>query len=193
MNGFMVSPSANRRELDRGAKLPWTLRLLHPGRIGAFTRLLPNISDCQAHEQTRRQDGGGTLTHKRRSSGQPSCTFRVASSSGFPHPGQTTPAVAIQVLISQPGRQPGIPGLFHVERVIGEQLSRLFQPGSPEPGLTRPVGSKWSTLKNLDIDYFEADRPRKARFRAPRLEEAAELLTDDAFDVEETWDPAVCG
>jgi hypothetical protein len=39
-----------------------------------------------------------------------------------------------------------------------------------------------------DVDYFEADRPRKARFRAARLEEAAELLTDDAFDVEETWD-----
>jgi hypothetical protein len=44
------------------------------------------------HEWPGRQVGGGTLTHKRRSSGQPSCTFRLASSSGLPHPGQTTPA-----------------------------------------------------------------------------------------------------
>ena len=39
-----------------------------------------------------------------------------------------------------------------------------------------------------DVDYFDADRPRKVRLRAARLEEAAGLFTDDAFDVEETWD-----
>jgi hypothetical protein len=37
-------------------------------------------------------------------------------------------------------------------------------------------------------DYFEADRPRKVRGRAARLEEAAGLLCDEAFDLDETWD-----
>jgi hypothetical protein len=48
-----------------------------------------------AYERWGRQGGGGMLTHKRRSCGQPSCTFRLASSSGFPPPGQTTPAAPL--------------------------------------------------------------------------------------------------
>jgi hypothetical protein len=39
-----------------------------------------------------------------------------------------------------------------------------------------------------DVDYFEAGRSAKVRCRAARLEEAAGLFTDDAFDPEETWD-----
>ena len=39
-----------------------------------------------------------------------------------------------------------------------------------------------------DVDYFAADRPRKVRLHAARLEEVTGLFIDDAFDPEETWD-----
>jgi hypothetical protein len=38
-----------------------------------------------------------------------------------------------------------------------------------------------------DVDYFRADWSRKVRCRAARLEEAAGLFADDAFDFEESW------
>jgi hypothetical protein len=39
-----------------------------------------------------------------------------------------------------------------------------------------------------DVDYFRADWSRKVGCRAARLEEAAGLFTDGAFDPEQTWD-----
>jgi hypothetical protein len=38
-----------------------------------------------------------------------------------------------------------------------------------------------------DADYFDADRPRVVGIRAARLDEAAALICDPAFGVDETW------
>jgi hypothetical protein len=41
-----------------------------------------------------------------------------------------------------------------------------------------------------DVDYFEADRLPKVRRRAEVIDQAADLLMDDAFDPGATWDAA---